>query len=209
MKLHVGLAVLILSAFPAWAQSAVQQTLTQKPVTQQQTPPARAQSAPPSDASSALTTQSRIDPEKEAAIRRLLEASGAKAAADQTITGMMENMKPLMVQSLPPGEYREKLIGLFLERFKAKFDVQQLADLAIPIYDKYFTTEEINSLRQYYLTPIGQKLMTVLPKITVEMQSEGMNLGQKLGRETMVEVLNEHPEMMKALEEAGKAAKPQ
>ena len=198
MKIHLTLVALALGAAPLWAQNPAPQT-----------PPAKPQSAPSSPVSPAQTTPAKIDPEKEAAIRRLPEVSGAKAAANQTVTGMMENMKPLLLQSLPPGEYREKLLGLFFEKFKTKLDVQQLVDLAIPIYDKYFTLEEINSLRQYYQTPIGQKILMVLPKVVTEMQSQGMKLGQKLGQESMREVLNEHPDMMQALQEADKASKPQ
>jgi hypothetical protein len=42
----------------------------------------------------------------------------------------------------------------------------------------------------------------VLPQTIVEAQAAGMKLGEKLGREAMVEVLDEHPDLKKALGEA-------
>ena len=57
--------------------------------------------------------------------------------------------------------------------------------------------------------PLGQKALSVLPQLSIELQGEGMKLGEKLGRQSMMEVLSEHPELQKALEEAQKGAQPQ
>ena len=49
--------------------------------------------------------------------------------------------------------------------------------------------------------------MSVLPQTVVEMQTESMKLGEKLGREAMAEVLDEYPDLKKALEEAAASPK--
>jgi len=120
---------------------------------------------------------------------------------------MLNNMRPMMNSSLPPGEYREKLLNLFSERFQSKLHVEQFVSLTIPIYDKYFTQDEIEGLTKFYQTPLGKKVVTVLPQVLVESQTESMKLGEKYGREAMAEVLDEHPDLKKGLEEAATAPK--
>jgi hypothetical protein len=151
--------------------------------------------------------QAKIDPAKEADIRRLLDVTGARKLAISTMDSMFKSIRPLMVSSLPSGAYRDKLIDLFVAKFQAKADVTHLLDLAIPMYDKYFSHEEIKSLIAFYETPVGQKAISALPQLMSEMRAEGEKWGQTLGRDSMQEVLAEHPEMEAALEAAGKAAR--
>jgi len=112
-------------------------------------------SAQPAAKQTEAAPSPKIDPAKEADIRRLPEVTGVKAAVAQTMTGMAENIKPVLRQSFPPGEYREKLIDLFFERFKTKVNLDEILDLSVPIYDKYFTQEEIRNMIKFYETPLG------------------------------------------------------
>ena len=145
---------------------------------------------------------------KEADIRQLLELTHAGAVATQTMDAMEGNMRTLMTNAFPPGEYREKLIDMFFAKFHEKRDTQQLVELAVPVYGKYYSDEEIKQLIELYQTPVGQKLLGVTPKIIAELQAAGQKWGEELGKQSMMAVLAEHPEMEKALEEAQKAAKP-
>jgi len=150
----------------------------------------------------------KIDPAKEADIRRLLDVTGVKAAVAQTMNSMAENIKPVFRRSFPPGEYREKLIDLFFEKFKTKVNVDEIVDLSVPIYDKYFTQEEIRNMIKFYETPLGQKTIRVLPQLMEEMRKKGEVLGAQMGKDSMTEVLAEHPDLAEALENAGKAKQP-
>jgi hypothetical protein len=147
-------------------------------------------------------SQSKLDPAKEADIRRLLEVAGAKEMALQIMGGMENNIKPLLTASFPPGEYREKLIDLFFAKFHSKIDMQHFVDLAVPVYDKYLSHEEIKDLTRFYQTPLGRKMLTIMPKLSLELQEAGQKWGQAIGRDSMMEVFAEHPELQKALEEA-------
>jgi hypothetical protein len=170
-----------------------------------QTAPAQTAAAPAQAASG--NSAPRVDPAKEAAVRKMFDVMGMAKLMQQVLAGVSNNMRPMLMSSLPPGEYREKLADLFLQKFQSKIRVEQLLDLTVPIYAKYFSKEEIEGLTRFYQTPLGQKSLSVLPQAVVEMQTESMKLGEKLGREAMVEVLDEHPDLKKALEEA--AASPQ
>ena len=192
-------ALVLLWATPlAWSQNttvAQQAPAKTAPVTTQSEAPAKAQEQ-------ASKTAVKINPEKEAAIRKLFEIQGTKKSMEQVFAGMRENMKPSLAKMLPPGEYQDKLIPLFFEKFQTKLKTDDLLDLIVPIYDKYLSKEDIDGLAQFYQTPVGKKLNSVLPQLTVEIQTTAMNMGQELGRQAMVEVLAEHPELQKALQDA-------
>jgi hypothetical protein len=163
---------------------------------------------PSSKSTADSATPPKLDPAKEAAIRQLIDLTGGTTLVNQIMDGMQKNMRPMMEKLLPPGDYRDKLIDLFFAKFRSKADLQVLVNLAVRMYDKYLSEEEIKGLIQFYSTPLGQKTLSVLPKLTVEMQSESMKWGEELGRQSMIEVLSEHPELRKALEDASTNAKP-
>ncbi len=164
--------------------------------------------ANPSSSSALAVEGTKIDPAKEADIRKLLALTGAKAVALQVVTTMEGNIKPLMLRSLPAGDYREQLIDLFLKRFHSKLDSDTFVGLSVPFYDKYLSHDEIKGLIQFYSTPLGQKVVKVMPQLVAEAQAAGSKWGESIGRQSMMEVLAEHPDLKKALEESAKAANP-
>ncbi len=198
MKLHTAIAWFLLFSCLAFAQG---QSNPQQPAGQ----PAAHQTVP---APAASPEHSKIDPAKEADIRRLLELAGTKALAVQTMDNMEKSIKPLMVSAFQPGEYREKLIDLFFEKFHSKSNPQVLLDLAVPLYDQHFSHEEVKGLIKFYETPLGQKMIETLPKLSAELQEAGRKWGEALGGESMREVLAEHPDLAKAVEDANKPAQP-
>ena len=193
MKLRTAISWLLVCGMlsaPAMAQTR-QASAGQQPATVRAP---QSSPAPPSAPS--------IDPAKAAAIRQLLDLAGGTAAINQVMDGMQKNIKSSMANVLPPGAYRDQLIDLFLAKFREKADTRQLLDIAARIYDKYLTMDDIQGLIQFYSTPLGKKTLTVLPQMTIEVQKEGMKWGQDLGQQTMIEVLAEHPDLAKAMEEA-------
>ncbi len=185
----LALAVLLLGCASAYPQTATQSTQNHSAQTG--------------------TVTSQIDPAKEADIRHLLDLTGASSLMVQTMNDAETSIRPLFSNSLPPGEYREKLVDLFFEKFHSKRDPDQLLAIIIPIYDQYYTGAEIKSLIQFYDSPTGKKMAAVLPKIMRESQAAGSKWGEKLGRDSMVEVLEEHPDLRKALEDAKANQRPQ
>jgi uncharacterized protein len=182
--------------------AAAQQTATAPPHA-----PA-AQSAPAAQtADPAAKPATTIDPAKDAEIRKLFEVMGTKDSMRQVMASMSGTIRPLLESSLPAGEYRAQLIELFFQRLQVKLRVDDLLELAIPIYDKYFSLEDIEGLLKFYQTPLGKKAISVLPQVLLEAQTAGKKLGQEMGRQSMIEVLEEHPDLKKSLEDAGAAQK--
>src|SRR6266850_4587730 len=100
----------------------------------------------PTKAPQAAASAAKTDAAKEADIRKLLDLVGTKALLSQSFDEMTKSLKPFLANSLPPGDYREKLIDLFFAKFTTKENVQQFLDLAVPVYDKNFSHQEIRSL---------------------------------------------------------------
>ena len=192
MKPILALLVLVFCCGEAAAQSA---------------PPAPQDTAPPASQAAGPAKVAAIDPAKEAGIRKLLEVSGAEKIMRDTMIGTMNSIRPLLTSSLPAGEYRAQLVELFVQKFESKMDLQQLLSQLVPVYDQYFTAAEIEQLTQFYETPLGKKYLTIAPQLLAGGQKIGKTWGGQLGRDSMTEVLGEHPDLRKAMEAAGTAPK--
>jgi uncharacterized protein len=153
--------------------------------------------------------QPKIDPQKEADIRRLLDVMGSRAAATQMMGDMEKNIRPLLTSSLPPGDYRERLIDLFFKKFQTKLDPEVMVDLAIPVYDKYLSDADVKGMIEFYSTPLGKKVVQVIPQLMSESGERGRQWGERIGRESMIEVLQEHPELQQAIQASKKSTLPQ
>jgi uncharacterized protein len=157
-------------------------------------------------AAAAAESRVRVKDEvaKKADIRHLLEITGAANLGSQSMNEMEKTMRPLIAGALPPGDYRDKLVDLFFEKFRSKRNPDQLLAIMVPIYGKYFSDDDIKQLIQMYETPIGQKMLSSLPKVVAESQAAGKAWGEEIGRQCMLEVLAEHPELQAALQNAKK-----
>ena len=69
----------------------------------------------------------------------------------------------MMVSSLPPGDYRNRLVELFFEKFQSKADAQELIEMAVAGCDRYLSDEEIKGLVAFYQTPLGRKALESCP----------------------------------------------
>ena len=193
LSLIVGGFLLVSSAAVSAQSAPASKAATKTPSSKQ-----------PVTSTPASSAVEKVDPAKEADIRRLLDLVGTRDLVAQSMDSMSKSIKPLLTNSLPAGDYREKLVNLFFEKFTAKANVQHLQDMAVPIYDKNFSHEEIRSLIAFYQTPLGKKTISTLPRLSAELQDEGRKWGESLGRESMQEVLAEHPDLEQALVAAQK-----
>lgn len=105
---------------------------------------------------------------KRADIRKLIELTGAANISADALQKMIEPLKASYPQV--PEE--------FWNTFVHEVHSDELVDLVIPIYDKYYTHGEIQELMQFYQSPVGQKTIKVLPKLS----AEAIDAGQEWGR---------------------------
>jgi len=92
-----------------------------------------------------------ISAEKANLIVEFIETSGIRQ-------GVQANIDRIIAQS--PAE---KQAGL-----KTVFDINGIVQQLVPIYDKYYSPEELREIIAFYKTPAGQKMIEVTPKIMGE-----------------------------------------
>jgi uncharacterized protein len=156
------------------------------------------------NSSAASAAPQAVDPAKEADIRQLMDLVGTKATVMRVMNSMTNDIRPLMLHALPPGQYRERLVQLFFEKFQTKMNPQHFLDLAVPVYAQNFSDDEIKGLIQFYQTPLGKKWISLMPKMQAQILPVAHSWGEELGRQTMLEVLQEHPDLAQDLKAAGK-----
>jgi hypothetical protein len=184
MRFRVAFAALILTALPALAQSQSQQSKPQQPATQP-VPAAGAQSAP----------DQKIDPTKEADIRRLLDLIGANQRMKQMARMMMTELRPAFEQDFPAAQRNPKLVDIFLKKIETRMGSGEILELFVPLYDKYFTDDDIKEIIHFYESPLGQKYLRVTPQLTQETFEAASKLGKKMYDEIEKEMETEYPEL--------------
>lgn len=161
-------------------------------------------SAPAQSKAAASPVAPRIDPDKEAAIRRFMQLTGGEGVVTDLANGMRTALRPTLEDSLPPGEYRAKLIDLFLEKFGSRFTKEIIVPMVISVYAKRFSEEDLKQLIAFYESPLGRKASSVLRDLDAESQKlHGPS--EKLLQDCMEQVLAEHPDLKQAMEDADKA----
>lgn len=122
-----------------------------------------------------------LTPEKKAAIKELLEISGAMQVGELFGNAFAQQMTQVLQSSHPDIDPRafdivkEEAQALIHEELVVK---ESYYPYIYPIYNKYLTLEETRGLIDFYKTPIGRKAIAVMPK----MVQEGMVAGQLWGQ---------------------------
>jgi hypothetical protein len=122
-----------------------------------------------------ILTASAQDTTKTRHIRTLMNTMGTGKLGIQVIGSMIEQYKKLFPDVDPQ----------FWDDFMKEIKPDDLVNLVIPIYDKYFTDEDIQQLTAFYETPVGRKMVEKLPLITQESMTVGSQWGQELAQKIM------------------------
>ena len=69
----------------------------------------------------------------------------------------------------------------FETEFLNEIKVDDLVQLVIPTYEKYYTEAEIDQLTAFYKSPLGQKMVASLPTMMQETSRAGAELGAQIG----------------------------
>jgi len=111
--------------------------------------------------------------EKTALIDKLFEQTGRSAEAVgmqmaelsiQQMTGTMKMMNPDVDQKVL--NIMEEIVGDVIYK---EFVVEKVyVKMMYPIYDKYFTQDDLKQMIEFNNTPLGKKIIKVLPMITQE-----------------------------------------
>ena len=145
-----------------------------------------------------------IDPAKEADIRKLMELTGANALGEQLMNAGMQQFRATVLDSQPDNPRAKEFVDAFVAGFQKHFDAKSLSETEVPIYDKYLTPEDLKGLLQYYSSPLGRRMLNVLPQIAQESQAAGYSMGQQAAQQTMEELKADYPEFVNGSKEEEK-----
>lgn len=116
-------------------------------------------------------SQSEIKKEK---ILKLIEVTGANKLGFQ----IFDNIIAMIKDKNPMAEE-------FVSEVKKEVKPDGLSELYIPIYDKYYTEEDIDNLIKFYQSSTGKKVTSVMP----QMLNESMEAGKKWGEELVQKII--------------------
>lgn len=105
----------------------------------------------------------------EAQVRQLMDVLGVARMLGQMNTQMAGMMRQQL--HCVPASYWQGF-------FEANA-TRELTNRMVPIYQRHFTSEDIDGLLKFYRSPLGQKVITQMPAT----MAEGMQVGQQWGRQ--------------------------
>lgn len=108
-------------------------------------------------------------------IRRVLILTGSDKLALQVMQQMIVQFK----EALP------QVPDAFWTEFMTEVNPSEIVELAVPIYAKHLTHDDIKELLRFYESPVGAKYVSVLPQITQESMLAGQTWGGMLGERVL------------------------
>jgi uncharacterized protein len=183
MKAVLALAIIYVGTFFLAIQGASQNPVSAAP-----------QSAAAQDQASAAQAKP-IDPVKDADIRSLMELIGARDQVQDAVNNSSEQYREKLLATVPNNDKGQAFVTSFIESYQKKFDVDQMTEQLVTIYDKHYTDDEIKTLLQFYGSPIGQKFAAETPKILREIQVASRATGAKAAKEALQALRAQNPEI--------------
>ncbi len=183
MKAVLALAIIYVGAFLLAIQGASQNPVSAAP-----------QAAATQDTAGAVQSKP-IDPVKDADLRSLMELIGAHDQVQEAVNNSGEQYKEKLLTTVPNNDKGQAFLTSFVDCYQKKFDVDQMTEQLIAIYDKHFTDDEIKTLLQFYGSPVGQRFAAEMPKIGREIQAASRATGAKAAKETLQALKAQNPEV--------------
>jgi hypothetical protein len=181
MKAVLGLVVIYIGTFFLVIQGATQNSVPVAPT------------APSARDNAAAGQKGSIDPAKEADIRSLMELVGTRDLIQDGANTTIEQSREKLLATVPNNEKGQAFVNAFATSYQKKFNVDQVADQLVSIYDAHFTEDEIKGLLQFYGSPLGQKVAGEMPKISREIQAAARAASMKAARESLAEMKQQDP----------------
>ena len=185
MKAVLALALIYVGTFFLVIQGASQNSVQA----------ARQGGAPAQGNAGPAQANGSIDPVKEADIRSLMELVGARDLVQDGASSAVEQSREKLLASVPNNEKGQAFVNAFASSYEKKFDVDQVTNQLVTIYDKHFSDDEIKGLLQFYGSPLGQKVAAEMPKINRETQAAIRLANTKAAKDALAELKQQNPEI--------------
>jgi hypothetical protein len=169
--------------------------------TRGQTPPpsppgAETSGTQPASPSSSSTPATKVDSTKEQLIRQVLVRSKEAEQAQQRIFQALAGMKLMMPR------VEEK----FWDKYRQLISLDELRDRLVYVYDKHYTSDELNDLLKFYDSPVGKKVSDNAVPILRESMDIAQDLSKRAGQSVSADLQAE--QFLKSPRAAGSLGAP-
>jgi hypothetical protein len=113
-------------------------------------------------------------------------------------------VRSIMSEALGPDRIT-KFMETFSKKLEANVPPSAVVDAMVPIYARAFSMEEIQGLIQFYESPLGQRIVKVMPKVEEDSQNAGLQLGNTATLATLQGMTGDYPELKQMLQDPGAA----
>jgi hypothetical protein len=79
----------------------------------------------------------------------------------------------------------------YIAKWKEKANYNDLSYELVPLYDKYYTHDEIKQLIKFYESPLGKRVLEITPLLSTEAGEIGEEWGKKLAAEVFDDLMKE------------------
>ena len=115
--------------------------------------------------------------EKRKEIERMLRLTGMEKLTTQIMGQMIASLKKQFPDTSAD----------FWDRFQRKMDSRELIEKIIPVYNKYYTLQDLKAINAFYESPAGQKVLATMPQVMQESMQIGQDWGERIGKEAAAE----------------------
>ena len=147
----------------------------------------------PSSTPSASVKAPAIDPAKDGEIRALLELVGARDQVQDSVTLTAEQYREKLLATVPNGDKGQAFVNAVISDYERRFDVDQVTEQLVIIYDKHYSEDEIKGLLQFYGSQLGQKVASEGPRISREIQEASRTTAIKAVKEALQQAKEDNP----------------
>jgi uncharacterized protein len=140
----------------------------------------------------------KLDPAKEAAIRHLMDITETSKMGDNLNVAITGEVRRQMGRAIPPDQL-PKFMETFSQRYTPSAPPSAVIDAMIPVYAKHFTMEEIQQLVKFYESPLGQRVVKVMPEVVQQSQAAGAQIDQQVAIASLRAMETEYPQLKQML----------
>ena len=157
--------------------------------------PSTAVEAAPQSASGAAALSAKspaIDPLKEVDIRLFWNSLELMTKSRNSCAFCRTYCEKLLA-TVPNNDRGQSFVNAVISDYEKRYDVDQVTERLVLVYDKHYSEDEIKGLLQFYGSPLGQKVALEAPKISREIQEASRATAAKAVRESLQQAKQENP----------------
>ncbi len=133
------------------------------------------------EAPKSIDTPKGIDMEYINAVDKLMEVSGAKTTLKAQFPIIMSNLREMLKGV--PNDVSAKIESKYQEIF-----LKRMTEFYAPIYNRYFTLEDIKGYIVFYETNLGRKVARTNPSLMNDLYQAGQQVGVAIGQSVVEEL---------------------